>query len=127
MVRVFRGGDGGNCSVGSDLEEFPHDEVGGRQKIEFEQFSRDCIDRLDAITVACLTGYVLGGGAELVLATDLRIASDDVQIGFPEVKVAGIPAAGGVSRPVRDIGPVWAKELLFFGLPLSGRRQQALD
>lgn len=114
-VVVFQSACPRAFSVGSDLKEFPHDETGGRQKIQFEQFLLQRIEGLDAITIACLSGYVLGGGAELMLATDLRIAAEDVQFGFPEVKLGGFPAAGGVWRLVRDIGLVRAKELLFFG------------
>ena len=113
-------------SVGSDLNEFPKDEVGGREKIQFEQFLLDRIEQLDAITIACLQGYVLGGGAELMLATDLRIAAEDARFGFPEVKVGGFPAAGGVWRLVRDIGPVRAKELLLFGRIIPAQQAHEL-
>jgi len=117
-VVIFQAAQG-TFSVGSDLKEFPQDEVGGRQKIQFEQFLLNRVERMNAITIALLSGYVLGGGAELMLATDLRIGADDVQIGFPEVKVGGFPAAGGVWRLVRDLGPVRAKELLLFGKSIS--------
>lgn len=113
-------------SVGSDLTEFPHDEAGGREKIEFERFLLDKIERLNAITFTALHGYVLGGGAELMLACDLRIAADDVRIGFPEVKVGGFPAAGGTWRLVRDVGPTRAKEMLFLGKTISGQEAAAI-
>jgi enoyl-CoA hydratase/carnithine racemase len=114
-------------SVGSDLKEFPKDEVGGREKIQFEQFLLDKIERLGAITIAGVRGYVLGGGLELMLATDLRIAAEDAQFGFPEVKVGGFPAAGGVWRLTRDVGPVRAKELLLFGRTIPASEARALD
>jgi enoyl-CoA hydratase/carnithine racemase len=73
-----------------------------------------------------LQGYVLGGGAELMLATDLRIATEDARFGFPEVKVGGFPAAGGVWRLARDIGPVRAKELLLFGRIIPAQQAHEL-
>lgn len=118
-VVIFQATDNGAFSVGSDLKQFPQDELGGRQKIQSEQFFLDRVERLEAITIAQLGGYVLGGGAELMLAADLRIASEEAQFGFPEVKVGGFPAAGGVWRLVRDVGPVRARELLFFGKVIS--------
>lgn len=113
-------------SVGSDLTEFPQDEAGGREKIEFERFLLDKLERLNAITFVALHGHVLGGGAELMLACDLRIAADNVRIGFPEVKVGGFPAAGGTWRLVRDVGPTRAKEMLFLGKTISGQEAAAI-
>lgn len=114
-------------SVGSDLKEFPQDEAGGRRKIEFEQSMLDQVERLNAVTISVLRGYVLGGGAELMLATDLRIAAEDAEFGFPEVKVGGFPAAGGVWRLARDIGPMRARELLLFGKVIHAPEAKALN
>lgn len=114
-VVVVEAAAGASFSVGSDLREFPRDEAGGRQKIEAEQHLLDRIERLEAVTLARLTGHVLGGGAELMLATDLRLAAADAVFAFPEVKVGGFPAAGGVWRLARDVGPVRARELLLLG------------
>lgn len=108
-------------SVGSDLGEFPHDEIGGLQKIQYEQYILDRVERLNLVTIACLKGFVLGGGAELMLACDLRIAREDTRIAFPEVTVGGFPAAGGVARLARDIGLVRAREMLFFGKTVSAK------
>lgn len=120
-IRVVLFGSAGEraFSVGSDLKEFPADETGGRDKIEFEQRQLERIERLEAITVTSLRGFALGGGAELMLATDIRIASENAEIGFPEVKVGGFPAAGGVWRLARDIGPVRARHMLLLGRPIA--------
>lgn len=66
-------------------------------------------------TVAALTGYALGGGFELALTCDRRIAADDVKVGQPEVLLGVIPGAGGTQRLARLIGPSNAKEIVYTG------------
>ncbi|MGZ0152435.1 enoyl-CoA hydratase/isomerase family protein [Kribbella sp. WER1] len=66
-------------------------------------------------TVAAITGYALGGGCELALCTDYRIAADDAKLGQPEILLGIIPGAGGTQRLSRLIGPSKAKDLIFSG------------
>ncbi len=70
--------------------------------------------------VAALSGFTLGGGLELALAADLRLASQDVRLGFPEIDLGLLPGGGGIQRLVRLVGPAQAKEVL-----LTGRRIEA--
>jgi enoyl-CoA hydratase/carnithine racemase len=65
--------------------------------------------------VAAVTGYALGGGCELALAADIRIAADDATLGQPEVLLGLIPGAGGTQRLARLVGPSRAKDLIFTG------------
>jgi enoyl-CoA hydratase len=66
-------------------------------------------------TVAALTGYALGGGFELALTCDRRIAGDDVKVGQPEILLGVIPGAGGTQRLARLVGPSKAKDIIYTG------------
>lgn len=65
--------------------------------------------------VAALHGHVLGGGAEIALACDFRVAAEGARIGFPEATLGIIPGAGGTQRLPRLVGPTLAKDLIFTG------------
>lgn len=66
-------------------------------------------------TVAAITGYALGGGLEVALGADRRIAGDNAKLGLPEVLLGLIPGGGGTQRLARLIGPSKAKDLMFTG------------
>jgi enoyl-CoA hydratase/carnithine racemase len=66
-------------------------------------------------TVAAITGYALGGGCELALCCDFRVAGQGAQLGQPEILLGIIPGAGGTQRLARLIGPARAKDLVFSG------------
>ena len=73
------------------------------------------VARIPQPTIAAITGYALGGGCELALCADLRIAADDAKLGQPEILLGIIPGAGGTQRLPRLIGPARAKDLVFTG------------
>lgn len=75
----------------------------------------DRLARLRIPTIAALNGYAFGGGLELVLACDLRVAADTAQLSAPEVKIGTVPGWGGTYRLRELIGPGRAKELIFTG------------
>ncbi|MGW2693985.1 enoyl-CoA hydratase/isomerase family protein [Streptomyces sp. NPDC001296] len=79
---------------------------------------QDCfttVARIPKPVVAAVTGYALGGGCELALCADYRIAAEDAKIGQPEIQLGLIPGAGGTQRLARLIGPSKAKDLIFTG------------
>ena len=73
------------------------------------------IDRLEKPVIAAVNGFALGGGCELAMACDIRIASSNAKIGQPEVTIGIPPGWGGTQRLMRLIGPAKAKELIFTG------------
>jgi len=66
-------------------------------------------------TVCAITGYALGGGLEVALACDVRVAGDDARLGVPEIQLGIIPGGGGTQRLARLVGPARAKDLCFTG------------
>ena len=79
-----------------------------------QDFTR-ALARLPKPTVAAITGYALGGGCEVALACDFRVAADDARLGQPEILLGIIPGAGGTQRLARLVGPARAKDLVFSG------------
>jgi len=79
------------------------------------QSSLTAVARIPKPVVAAVTGYALGGGCELALCADIRIAADDATLGQPEISLGIIPGAGGTQRLSRLIGPSRAKDIIFTG------------
>jgi enoyl-CoA hydratase/carnithine racemase len=119
---VVTGGDR-VFAAGADISEFGGPDearaVGG-------QFLRafDALAAIPRATIAAVAGYALGGGCELAMACDFRIAADSARFGQPEILLGIIPGGGGTQRLPRLVGPAKAKELIFTGRQV--RAEEAL-
>ena len=113
-------------AAGADVTEIRHLSPLEARKYALEAYqTQDKISGLPKPTVAVLNGLTLGGGCELAMCCDLRIASDTAKLGQPEINLALIPGGGGTQRLCRLIGESRAKELLFTGKIISAK--QALE
>jgi enoyl-CoA hydratase/carnithine racemase len=106
-------------SAGADVSEFGDAERGGEVAAAFHT-ALDALAALPRATVAAITGYALGGGLELALACDFRVAAEGARLGQPEILLGVIPGGGGTQRLARLIGPSRAKDLI-----LTGRQVRA--
>lgn len=73
------------------------------------------IELCDKPTISAINGWALGGGTELLLATDIRVAVETAQLGLPEITLGLFPGAGGTQRIIRQLAPCKARELMFTG------------
>ncbi|MFE0929968.1 enoyl-CoA hydratase/isomerase family protein [Streptomyces mutabilis] len=90
------------------------------------QDSFTAVARIPKPVVAAVTGYALGGGCELALCADFRIAGENAKLGQPEILLGLIPGAGGTQRLSRLIGPSKAKDLIFTGRQVRADEALAL-
>lgn len=84
------------------------------------------IELCDKPTIAAVNGYALGGGTELILATDVRILADSARLGLPEITLGLFPGAGGTQRIIRQIPLCRAKEIMFTGDQISADEAVAI-
>jgi len=84
------------------------------------------LSRIPKPTVAAITGYALGGGCEVALACDFRVAASNAKLGQPEILLGIIPGAGGTQRLTRLVGPAKAKDLIFSGRFVSADEALAM-
>ena len=115
-VIVVQGAGDKAFSAGADIREFveplvPTQFREQRRRIDFRQV----MDRCPQPIIAAIRGVALGGGLELALACDIRIAGDDAQLGLTEVNLAIIPGGGGTQRLPRLIGRGKALEMILTG------------
>ena len=110
-------GQGRAFCAGADIKERaenPDDLSIQRTSIQLSPtFTR--IERLNQVSIAAINGPAAGGGLELAMACDLRIASSSATMGLPEAKLGILPGAGGTQRLPRLVGPARAKEMMLFG------------
>ncbi|HET9488405.1 MAG TPA: enoyl-CoA hydratase-related protein [Methylomirabilota bacterium] len=114
-------------SVGADVREFvaPQTPVRFRDQRRLVDFRR-VMDRCPQPIIAAIRGYALGGGLELALACDIRVAGDDAQLGLTEINLAIIPGGGGTQRLPRLLGRGKALELILTGARIDAAEARRL-
>ena len=127
---IFKSGKTSGFIAGADVKEFLS--ISNEQEAMIlikrgqKLFTR--IELLNCPTLAVINGFCMGGGTELALACDYRIALDDskTKIGLPEVKLGIHPAYGGVVRTTGIVNPLKSLELMLSGRALSGKQAKAI-
>jgi enoyl-CoA hydratase len=102
--------------AGTDITEMEN--LSSLDAREFASLARraiDSIENLDRSVIAAINGFALGGGCEVAIACDIRIASEKAKLGQPEINLGIIPGSGGTQRLPRLIGSSRAKRLIFTG------------
>ncbi len=103
-------------AAGADIKEMG--QMSYQDMARHSHLLQDFTKALAAIgkpTVSAITGFALGGGLEVALATDVRFVADNAKLGQPEVLLGVIPGAGGTQRLARLVGPAKAKDLIYSG------------
>ena len=114
-------------SVGSNVKDFEaHRGPGGRARFALEAHIAQRIGGLPMPTIAAIDGAALGGGLELALCCDLRVAGERATLGLPEVRLAVTPSTGGTQRLPRIVGLARAKELLLTGRVITAQEAERI-
>ena len=119
-------GAGAAFVAGADIKEFTQLQTAAEARARLQE-TKTIFDRIDALpipTIAAVNGYCLGGGNELALACDLRIASANARFGQPEIDLGIIPGWGGTQRLLRLVGPARTLEICLTGAQIPA--QEAL-
>ncbi len=119
-------GAGRAFSAGADLSTFSgRQEISTREAADHGRKMADAMEAMEAVSVAAIQGWCVGGGLVLAASCDLRVAAEDTMFSIPEVDL-GIPLAwGGIPRLVREIGPALTKELVLTCRPFDAAEAKA--
>ena len=128
VVVLTAAGDKAFC-VGADLKSRAAEEETGVTDDPIGIQVARVFGRMQSLTkpvLAAIHGYCLGGGLELALAADLRIAAETATFGFPEAGIGSMPGAGGTQRATRLLGAARTKELMFSGERIDAARAERI-
>ena len=114
-------------SAGSHVGEFESQRgPSGRARHELESGVARRLAELPMPTIAAIEGNALGGGLELALCCDIRVASERAKLGLPEVRLAVTPGAGGTQRLPRVVGSARAREMILIGRVLTAAEAERI-
>ncbi|HEX8177266.1 MAG TPA: enoyl-CoA hydratase-related protein [Pyrinomonadaceae bacterium] len=114
-VIIFTGAGDKAFVAGADIAEFQGRTAITQREVMLGRSLFTAIDNFPKPVIAMVNGYCLGGGCELALSCDLRIASDKASFGQPEINLGIIPGGGGTQRLTRLVGEGKAMELILTG------------
>lgn len=115
-VLIIRGDGPKSFVAGADISQMAGFDV--EQGLDFGRFGAEVFRRIEELpipVIAAVNGYALGGGCELAMACDIRIASEKAKFGQPEVKLGIIPGFSGTYRLPKLVGQGYAKEMIYSG------------
>jgi 3-hydroxypropionyl-coenzyme A dehydratase len=126
-VLIITGSGERSFCAGADISYMVNiDPVTAEHYASSAQSMLNKIEKMEKPVIAAINGFALGGGCELALVCDMRIASDNAKIGQPEVTIGIPPGWGGTQRLLRIIGPAKAKEMIFTGKMITAREAEKM-
>lgn len=126
-VIIITGAGDRSFSAGADINVMKGMNPLGARKLSMMGY-KICtkIEKLEKPVIAAINGYALGGGLELAMACDLRIASEKVRMGQTEINIGFIPGWGGTQRLPRFVGKTMAKEMIYTGKMIDAKTAEQL-
>jgi enoyl-CoA hydratase len=113
-VLILTGSGEKSFVAGADISEMVNnDAIGGRKMALLAKAAFEKLENMRQVTIAAVNGFALGGGCEIAMACDIRVASENAKFAQPEVGLGTIPGFGGTQRLARLVGKGRAKELIF--------------
>ncbi|HEY8478836.1 MAG TPA: enoyl-CoA hydratase-related protein [Spirillospora sp.] len=115
-------------AAGADIKEMAamsYAQMSGEPSRLLQDFTK-ALAAIPKPVIAAINGYALGGGLEVALTADFRVAGESAKVGQPEIRLGIIPGAGGTQRLARLIGPAKAKDLIFSGRHVAAAEALAI-
>jgi enoyl-CoA hydratase len=126
VLFVTGAGDKAFCA-GADIKELRERTLLAHKRgAELGQHTFDKLSKLSIPSVACINGYAFGGGLELAMACDFRVASSTAKMGLPEIKLGLMPGYGGTQRLPRLVGEARALEMVMTGRTVGAEEALAM-